>query len=96
MTRRELYQAFQKEFPLVSLKDMPLERYTNLNKDDSFCYWIESRTDELGSFGVVLPISSFFTAITRNRQKGTLALLLMINMHGIATLVKIHLKVLIK
>lgn len=50
MTRRELYQAFQKEFPLESLKDMPLERYTNLNKDDSFCYWIESRTDELGSF----------------------------------------------
>lgn len=50
MTRRELYQAFQKEFPLDSLKDMPLERYTNLNKDDSFCYWLESRTYELGSF----------------------------------------------
>ena len=29
---------------------MPLDKYTNLNKDDSFCYWLESRTYELGSF----------------------------------------------
>ena len=50
MTRRELYQAFQQAFPLESLKDMPLEKYTNLNKTDSFCYWIESKTTDLGSF----------------------------------------------
>lgn len=50
MTRRELYQVFQQEFPLESLKDMPLDKYTNLNKEDSFCYWLESRTYELGSF----------------------------------------------
>lgn len=50
MTRRELYQAFQHAFPLEALKDMPLERYSNLNKEDSFCYWLESRTYELGSF----------------------------------------------
>lgn len=50
MTRRELYQAFQQAFPLESLKDMPLEKYTNLNKNDSFCYWIESKTTDLGSF----------------------------------------------
>ena len=50
MTRRELYQAFQQEFPLESLKDMPLDKYTNLNKEDSFCYWLESRTYKLGSF----------------------------------------------
>lgn len=50
MTRRELYQAFQQEFPLESLKDMPLEKYTNLNREDSFCYWIESKTTDLGSF----------------------------------------------
>ena len=36
-------------YPLASLKDMPLEKYTNLNKD-SFCYWIESGTYQLGSF----------------------------------------------
>lgn len=50
MTRRELYQAFQKEFPLEKLHEMPLEKYTNLNKDDSFCYWVESKTQPLGSF----------------------------------------------
>lgn len=50
MTKRELYQAFQQEFPLETLKDMPLDKYTNLNKEDSFCYWLESRTYELGSF----------------------------------------------
>lgn len=50
MTKRELYQAFQREFPLETLKDMPLDKYTNLNKEDSFCFWLESRTYELGSF----------------------------------------------
>ena len=47
--RHKLYEDFLKEFPLESLKDMPLERYTNLNKSDSFCYWLEFRTLELGS-----------------------------------------------
>jgi MoxR-like ATPase len=50
MEKRELYQAFQQEFPLESLKNMPLEKYTNLNREDSFCYWIESKTQSLGSF----------------------------------------------
>lgn len=50
MTKRELYQSFQQEFPLETLKDMPLDKYTNLNKEDSFCYWLESRTYDLGSF----------------------------------------------
>ena len=47
--RHKLYENFLKEFPLESLKSMPLERYTNLKRDDSFCYWVESRTYELGS-----------------------------------------------
>lgn len=47
--RRSLYQQFQKAFPIESLKDMPLEKYTNLNRDDSFCYWLESKTYNLGS-----------------------------------------------
>jgi 5-methylcytosine-specific restriction protein B len=50
MTRRELYQAFQQTFPLEALKDMSLEKYTNLKREDSFCYWIESKTQPLGSF----------------------------------------------
>ena len=49
MTRHELYQQFQHEFPIETLRDMPLEKYTNLNKKDSFCYWLESETFKLGS-----------------------------------------------
>ena len=44
-----IYLQFLEAFPFESLKDMPLEKYTNLNKDDSFCYWLESRTYHLGS-----------------------------------------------
>lgn len=47
--QRALYKTFQEKFPLETLKDMPLEKYTNLNKDDSFCYWLESKTRDLGS-----------------------------------------------
>ena len=44
----QLYNDFLEEFPLESLRDMSLEKYTNLNKD-SFCYWIENKTQQLGS-----------------------------------------------
>lgn len=47
--RHKLYVDFISEFPLESLKDMPLEKYTNLNRSDSFCYWVESKTYGLGS-----------------------------------------------
>ena len=47
--RQKLLQDFLHTFPLDSLQGMTLEQYTNLNKKDSFCYWLESRTYELGS-----------------------------------------------
>ena len=47
--RRKLLNDFLDAFPLETLKDMPLEKYTNLNRSDSFCYWVESRTYALGS-----------------------------------------------
>lgn len=47
--RHTLYQKFQSEFPLDKLDSLPLERYTNLNRTDSFCYWLESETYKLGS-----------------------------------------------
>ena len=47
--RHKLYENFLKEFPLESLKSMALEMFTNLKRGDSFCYWVESRTYELGS-----------------------------------------------
>lgn len=49
LSRPELLEAFLKEFPLESLATMPLEKYTNLNRSDSFCYWTESITARLGS-----------------------------------------------
>lgn len=48
--RHILYNEFQKEFPIEKLRNLSLEEYTNLKKNNSFCYWIESKTDPLGSF----------------------------------------------
>jgi len=50
--RRELYRQFQEAFPIEYLKEMPLEKYTNLHEvdlDDTFCYWIEIKTRSIGS-----------------------------------------------
>ena len=49
MEKPELYDSFLKEFPIDSLESMTIEKYTNLNKIDSFCYWLEVITCELGS-----------------------------------------------
>lgn len=45
----KLNQEFLERFPLEKLKDMTLEEYTNLNRSDSFCYWLEIKTRILGS-----------------------------------------------
>ncbi len=47
--KRQLYNSFLERFPIEKLEEMSLEQYTNLNRDDSFCYWLESITSELGS-----------------------------------------------
>lgn len=47
--KRNLLHEFLAAFPLETLSEMPLEKYTNLNRSDSFCYWAESKTSELGS-----------------------------------------------
>lgn len=47
--RYQIYEDFQKEFPINDLEKLPLEKYTNLNRKDSFCYWVESKTNLLGS-----------------------------------------------
>lgn len=44
-----LKKLFIEKFPLDSLRTMPIETYTNLNRKDSFCYWLESETYRLGS-----------------------------------------------
>ena len=45
----EIKRQFLERFPLASLSTMPLEKYTNLERSNSFCYWLESVTSELGS-----------------------------------------------
>lgn len=48
----ELYKLknqFLQEWPIERLKQMKLEEYTNLDKETSFCYWLEARTTSLGS-----------------------------------------------
>ena len=47
--RKKLLDDFLTAFPIDKLQDMTLEQYTNLKKEDSFCYWLEYRTYELGS-----------------------------------------------
>ena len=49
MDRRALYNLFSQQFPIDKLGNMTIEEYTNLDKKDSFCYWLESKTYELGS-----------------------------------------------
>lgn len=44
-----LKEMFLERFPVESLRSMPIEKYTNLNRKDSFCYWLESGTYRLGS-----------------------------------------------
>ena len=44
-----LYQDFQAAFPKEHLVEMTLTQYTNLERQNSFCYWVESKTYDLGS-----------------------------------------------
>ena len=45
----QLKDEFLKMWPIERLKTMSLEEYTNLDKEDSFCYWLEVKTTDLGS-----------------------------------------------
>ena len=48
---KDLKRQFLERFPLDSLPTMPLETYSNLDKSNSFCYWIEFVTQGLGGIG---------------------------------------------
>ena len=45
----KLKEKFLERFPVDSLRSMTIDKYTNLNRNDSFCYWLESETYRLGS-----------------------------------------------
>lgn len=40
---------FIKTWPLSRVRNMTLQEYTNLNRSDSFCYWLEAKTYWSGS-----------------------------------------------
>lgn len=58
---------FQEAWPIDKLKTMSLEEYTNLDKN-SFTYWLERETREVGGSGVG---SSFSFRIYRRSNKST-------------------------
>ncbi len=45
----KLKEEFLSTWSEEKVKEMTLDEYTNLNRDNSFCYWLESRTTDLGS-----------------------------------------------
>ncbi|MHA1973118.1 MAG: MrcB family domain-containing protein [Candidatus Hodarchaeales archaeon] len=45
----EQIEAFSMEWPIERLRNITLEQYTNLDRETSFCYWLESKTDNTGS-----------------------------------------------
>ena len=67
----DIKRQFLERFPLESLRTMPLETYTNLNRSDSFCYWLESTTYELGSIwgGSAYKFYIFEYNQNRNQEK---------------------------
>lgn len=44
-----LWDSFLAEWPIERVRTMTLDEYTNLNRSDAFVYWLESRTEGLGS-----------------------------------------------
>ncbi len=47
--KQKLYRSFQEKFPKDRLSSMTLEQYTGIDNKDTFCYWLEHATQELGS-----------------------------------------------
>jgi hypothetical protein len=47
----EIFDAFKKAWPYDRLKAMTLDEYCSVGNDDSYCYWLEFKTDSLGGIG---------------------------------------------
>ena len=45
----KLKESFLENWPVERVEDMTIDEYTNLNREDSFTYWVESKTRPLGS-----------------------------------------------
>ena len=49
LEKDKIYAEFNNEFPLEKLRNLTLEEYTNTARSNSFCYWVETKTEKLGS-----------------------------------------------
>ena len=47
--KEEIWSEFLEVWPPDRIRSMSLEEYTNPNRDDAFIYWLEARTNDLGS-----------------------------------------------
>lgn len=66
-----IYENFTQRFSIDRLRNLDLNEYTNLERENSFCYWLESKTIELGS---ILGGSSFkFGIYERKNEKKPLS-----------------------
>lgn len=46
-----VYESFHNSWNLEKIQKMTLQEYANLGNEDSFCYWLEYRSKELGQIG---------------------------------------------
>ena len=63
----DLKRQFLERFPIKSLQTMPLETYSNLDRSNSFCYWLESVTYDLGSIWGGSAYKFYIFEYNRNR-----------------------------
>ncbi len=47
--RETIWQEFLERWPLDTLSSMSLDEYTSVETGDSFCYWLEKRTEDICS-----------------------------------------------
>ena len=71
----KIYKEFNNKFPLEKLRKLTLEEYTNTERSNSFCYWVEKKTEKLGSIwgGSAYKFGIFKIGGNRKDKKGTLS-----------------------
>ncbi|MGR5243373.1 AAA family ATPase [Vibrio sp. PNB23_22_6] len=64
--QKELWDAFLKRWPIEELKKLKIEQYVSTDDQDTFTYWLETKTRELGS--IQGNTSAKFGIYKRNRE----------------------------
>ncbi|MCF7482932.1 AAA family ATPase [Vibrio sp. J1-1] len=64
--QKELWDAFLKRWPIEKLKELTLEQYVSTDDQDTFTYWLETKTRPIGS--IQGNTSAKFGIYKRNRE----------------------------